>query len=248
MERSEKIERNENLDWVSLTGAEDSVDPADLAAISADFPRAEWALLGHAEREGSGRNPSRAWRERFLDAIEGKGRSALHLCGAAAFERLLAEGPWEELGRYDRVQANVNSRGPIFDDAQIWEIWRLLATGTRGLIIQVHANVEELAKKFVADRSEGMAVSVLFDESKGRGKLPGQWRESWAGIGCGSAGGLGPENVAAMMPGISAASREPGCWIDMETRLRTGKHFDLAKARAVLEAAEPWMSQRSAGS
>lgn len=231
-----------NIVAASFTGAEDSVDPAELARVSARWPQAEWAVLILDEREGSGRNPSQAWRLLFLDALEGRGRTAAHLCGVSAFERLLSGGPWPELARYGRVQANINARSAHFGKEQVFEVWRRLAADSGGLIIQLHAGVEAWAAEFLAKAEPGARVEALFDESKGRGALPVAWRESLPGIPCGYAGGLSPENVAAQMPAIARAARALGCWIDMETGVRTGERFDLAKCVQVLERARPWIA------
>lgn len=235
------------MKWVSLTGAEDSVDPVALAQLGKEHPHAEWALLYVQEREGQGRNPSQAWRERFLSEMESSGgRSALHLCARQSFERLLSEGVWDELKRYSRIQANLNSRGDFFDKDQAFKIWDALAGGTGGLIIQLHDAVEPWASEWMQKRGLDPLVTVLFDESKGRGKMPGVWRSKLEGIGCGYAGGLGPENIAEQMPAIVAAAGAPGCWIDMETRLRTDGLFDLDKCRLVLESAAPWLAPKEA--
>jgi hypothetical protein len=231
-----------NISWVSLTGAEDSVDPGALVDMSQEHPQAEWALLCLFEREGAGRNPTQAWRESFLDRIEGHGRSALHLCGKESFDRLLRTGPWDELGRYDRIQANINARSQAFDKEQTMEIWTILSTQTRGLIIQLHDNVRPWAMEFLERQRLGARVEVLFDESKGRGVAPDAWTACLDGLACGYAGGLGPENVEQAMPLIAKAASAPGCWIDMETRLRSEGLFDLDKCRQVLERSEPWIN------
>lgn len=229
------------FDAVSLTGAEDSVNPSALAALSDEFPFAEWALLAHFEREGEGRNPSQAWRERFLNELDGRGRSALHLCGKIAFERLLDEGPWPELSRYGRIQANINARAADFSPVDTLRVWTILASLGPTLIIQAHDQSERLARAFLSTAA-GAGGSILFDESKGRGQTPVEWRESWTDIACGYAGGLGPENLELHLPRIALGAQGAGHWIDMETGLRTENRFDLAKARRVLEISAPWMA------
>lgn len=221
------------LRWVSLTGAEDSVNPLDLIALSREFPFVEWALLLYPEREGEGRNPSAAWRERFLSQIQGRGRCAAHLCGKRAFERLLSEGVWPELLAYDRIQANINARANDFTEDQVLRAWEILERDSQGLIIQTHSAVEALARSFLA--SAPRRAGVLFDESKGRGTLPLAWPKSWPGVSCGYAGGLGPASLPANLPLILNALQGAECWIDMESSLRTDDRFDLSKARQVLE-------------
>lgn len=235
------------LSWISLTGAEDSVDPRELARLSREHPRTEWAILAMAEAEGIGRNPSAAWRGRFLDAMGEvpAARSAIHLCGVELFERVLARGPWEELSRCSRVQANLNARGEPFGRSEALAIWSALAEGTRGLVIQLHAGVEGWAREFLeaAGPSIRGKVELLFDESKGRGAAPEAWRGAVPGVRCGWAGGLGPGSLAGHLPAIAMAAAEaaPGSWIDMESALRTGGLFDLAKCARAIELARPWL-------
>lgn len=233
-----------HLSRVSLTGAEDSVEPGRLFDLSASYPEVEWALLATLEHEGSGRNPSQAWREFFLDGAQQVGaRTALHLCGKDAFERVLSEPCWHELARYGRVQANLNSRSETFDKAQAMRIWDKIANTAKVLIIQLHERSESWAMEFLSGAGRGACVEVLFDESKGRGVSPEAWRDSLPGVACGYAGGLGPQNVGEQLPLIMRAAHEPGCWIDMETNIRTGNFLDVDKCRSVLERAAPFIDR-----
>ena len=127
------------------------------------------------------------------------------------------------------------------------EIWSMLSTSTQGLIIQLHDNVRPWAMEFLERRAPGMRVEILFDESKGRGVEPAEWTASLDGIACGYAGGLGPDNVERLAPSIAKAARFPGCWIDMETQLRSGGLFDLEKCRNVLDRGLPWIDASARG-
>ena len=40
------------LERITVTGADDLVDPAELCAIAADFPFVEWGILFSAKRTG----------------------------------------------------------------------------------------------------------------------------------------------------------------------------------------------------
>ena len=53
-----------SLELVSLTGADDHVAPEALAALSAQYPFVEWAILYFPEKDGTPRNPSAPWREK----------------------------------------------------------------------------------------------------------------------------------------------------------------------------------------
>ena len=82
-------------------------------------------------------------------------------------------------------------------------------------------------------------VSALFDASGGRGIEPFRWPVSPVSIRFGFAGGIGPDNLVEVLRDIGP--REAPFWIDMESGVRTDDRFDLAKVRAVLEAAKPFV-------
>ena len=225
---------------VSLTGADDQVSLAELARLGGEFPFVEWALLYLPGKEGEPRNPTRAWRESFFEARL-PGHSAVHLCGAAAFEQLLAGELPRDIAQADRLQLNINARGTDFADDAVLEVFsRALALGP-ALILQYHSGTAAVIERFLATLSAGdlPRVHVLLDESRGKGMPPAQWSvptslRAHAPF-IGFAGGLGPGNVQAAMADMSTLGV---ChWIDMESGIRSDNQFDLAKARRVLELA-----------
>jgi len=229
------------LTCVSLTGPDDKTDIAALADLSAAFPFVEWALLYVPHNEGAPRNPTRAWREAFFDASLSTS-SAVHLCGSLAFEELLSNKLPKDILCASRLQLNVNARRIEFTDKQVLDIYRRSLDLGPDIILQRHADTAELIDKFVASLPvlDTHRVGVLLDQSKGTGRAPDTWLQPPAldGIQCGYAGGLGPENTAYVLRTLVAMNdpQEP-YWIDMESGIRTDNQFDIAKARAVLEAA-----------
>lgn len=227
------------LNKVSLTGPDDRTPIAALNALGARFPFVEWALLYVAHNEGAPRNPTQAWREAFFDAAPA-GHSAVHLCGSLAFQQLLAGSLPREILRAKRLQLNVNARRRELTDAEVLAVYgRALDLGP-DIILQRHADTAKLIAAFVArlppaDRSR---VHVLLDESKGTGKSPQVWSRPAGldGLYCGFAGGLGPANIAGVLPVLDALGAP--CWADMESGVRTDNEFDLEKARQVLAACE----------
>ena len=113
-----------SLELVSLTGADDCVAPESLAALSEQYPFAEWAILFFPEKEGTPRNPSGVWREKFL-ALK-LPYTAAHLCGTQVFRELLdpvmAQSLIADLSRYRRIQLNINARRPEFTDEEVLAI------------------------------------------------------------------------------------------------------------------------------
>ena len=53
------------LTRVTITGADDAVDPGALVALSAEFPFVEWGILFSKSREGEARYPSAEWAARI---------------------------------------------------------------------------------------------------------------------------------------------------------------------------------------
>lgn len=234
-----------SLELVSLTGADDRVAPASLAALSAQYPFAEWAILYFPEKDGTPRNPSAPWREKFL-ALD-LPYTAAHLCGSRVFHALLdpelAHSVISDLSRYRRIQVNINARRPEFTDEEVLAIYRTLHQAGLRVILQHHAGSERVIEQFLYDLDEeGMKrVDILFDASKGTGQRPDAWPAPHRfNLFCGYAGGLGPEVLAAELPKIKAAvaqaqaRRDVPYWIDMESGIRTDNAFDLDKAAQVL--------------
>jgi phosphoribosylanthranilate isomerase len=83
-------------------------------------------------------------------------------------------------------------------------------------------------------------ASLLFDPSGGRGIEPFSWPVPPLGARMGYAGGIGPDNLLDVLRAIGPV--ESPFWIDMESGVRTDDRFDLAKARAVLETAAPFVT------
>jgi len=237
-----------SLKLVSLTGADDHVSPESLAAISVQYPLVEWAILVFPEKEGTPRNPSAQWREKFLSL--GLPHTAAHLCGAQIYRDLLSpetsQSRIDELSRYGRIQININARSRHFTDEEVLAIYRKLLDAGLHLILQHHDGSWRIIQRFVAETSQDSLsrIDILYDASKGTGQRPEFWPPmSTVGstpLFCGYAGGLGPDVLPEELPRIREAAtawRDLPFWIDMESGVRTNNEFDLAKAKTVLSIA-----------
>jgi len=238
-----------NLDRVTITGADDSIDPRELALLSRRFPFVEWGILVSPTRQGGARFPSGAWIHelQIVNKYDGPLKLSLHVCGR--WVRRLLTG---------------------YDEIPVW-----LFTGVQRVQLNFHAeHTPCIADQFVAalrdkpyqfifqiDGSGGnehmqLAVAAglkdavpLFDISGGAGILPSEWPRaaSFPGIGYfGYAGGLGPDNLAGQIPKIAEAAGNARVWIDMESRVRSGGGvgpdvFDLDKVERCLQIAEPFV-------
>lgn len=234
-----------SLELVSLTGADDYVAPEALAALSAQYPFAEWAILYFPEKDGTPRNPSAPWREKFL-ALD-LPYTAAHLCGSRVFRALLdpelVDSVISDLSRYRRIQLNINARRQDFTDDEVLAIYRTLHQAGLRLILQHHAGSERVIEQFLYDLDEDSMkrVDILFDASKGTGQRPDAWPAPHRfNLFCGYAGGLGPDVLEAELPKIKGAVAQGRVqcnlpyWIDMESGIRTENAFDLEKAERVL--------------
>lgn len=219
------------LDRVTVTGADDNVDPEALAELSQEFPFVEWGILFSASRMGTPRYPTHSWVQR-LTRTPGLRLSA-HLCGLYTREPLwwLPATPIDTTA-FQRVQ--FNSKNLTFDPFVLKQ--------SHAFIVQCFAANLSL---FRQARNIGLPLSPLFDRSGGRGVTPAVWPHPWAHTYCGYAGGLNPSNVLDEVLRIDQAvdtvDRGLRAWIDMETGVRTYNQFDLSKVRQVLSSIAPYV-------
>lgn len=234
------------LQAVTLTGADNSVQPEDLFVLQRQYPLLEWGvLLGDWNHSRASRFPNRDWLEQFVAlAREHEGsRQALHLCDQWVERLVQGDGSIvEDIGReiwsvFQRVQLNFHGQPQRPCDA-FYDI--LASYPQKEFIFQVDGNMgQSLLEEYYAT---GHANAVpLFDTSHGAGVLPNVWPsavymvddESYAKHGY--AGGLGPDNVKEQLPHIVAAAKGGPFWIDMETKLFSNRRFDLHRCRQVLD-------------
>jgi hypothetical protein len=238
------------LDRVTVTGADDSVEPKDLIPLGQRFPFVEWGILLSKSSEGQPRFPTVGWTERFFGMVEGfsdtpwKSVSG-HLCGRWVRD-LCAGNPafWIErptiATRFDRIQLNFHA---IVHEINPDVFMSALPAGNApglGYIFQlddVNNNLLDLV------REAGVNAWPLFDTSGGAGVLPRSWPAPSAAY-CGYAGGLSPENVEEHLNKIDdVCDPWQRIWIDVETRVRSAddRQFDLDKVARFLERASHWV-------
>lgn len=221
------------LQYVSITGADDAVDVADLSALAAEFPFVEWAIPFMPERAGRNRFPTAKWMDGFLAGYKGR-HTAIHMCGNGLLGFI--EGDGEILQRtqgFGRIQLNIRfaNVGGLYDPRQLVE--RVRSMPDRQFILQYGSDTESLLGLF----GDTPNLAVLFDESAGKGVNPGAWPVPLPGHRCGYAGGMNPDNVKQNIEMIAKAAPRYTTWIDMESGVRTDNALDLAKVRRVLETA-----------
>ncbi len=217
------------LSVVTLTGADERTDIAQLAQLTADHPYLEIGLLYTTTPEGRNRYPSLAWLQAASAALPG--RCAIHVCGRGARQQL-REGVLADLvSNARRVQVNG--------------------------VVQPH-EVPDLARRVPVlitqhnDKNRGLASArlaanhcVLVDGSGGTGRSPERWERPKTDLQVGFAGGLGPDNIGSELAQIHSVA-EGSYWIDLEGKLRTADWFDLTLCEQFLTALTAASSARIA--
>lgn len=235
------------LNRVTITGADDSVDPKDLKRLQDEFPFVEWGILVSEHRTldgGCARFPSSSFLARLDPALQLN--LSVHLCGRWVRQVCKADWSWLDksfdvgmlLGQAQRVQLNFHSYIHKVDREQLAkDLQNYLAP--RQVICQVDGVNDDIVSHLYDD---GCDVAALYDSSSGAGKLPSTWLVPLVGIPCGYAGGLSPENVEEQLELLSAFVKE-AIWIDVETRVRSDddQQFDFDRVHAFLEKTAPWV-------
>ncbi|MGE0289508.1 MAG: hypothetical protein AB7I42_25965 [Bradyrhizobium sp.] len=244
---------NSNLRFLTLTGADDTVDPEALANLVDDSGlkgRLEIGLLVSESRRGSHRFPSGMHMDRLIDALlETDANLSLHVCGL--WTREIMQGEWDSLKdhvgyRFDafhRVQLNFHAEPHEISDRFYSQAKKEMVAGGFDIILQYDGTNLSL---FHECEKRGLLVEGLYDLSGGRGIAPGYWPNAVRATG-GYAGGLGPHNLAEQLPVIARAAGAFPYWIDMETHLYDeAKNFSLERCRAVIDIVHAFEAQREA--
>jgi hypothetical protein len=230
-----------SLPSVTITGADADVSPDAMARLSRQWPRLEWGILCSRSRAGTPRYPPLEWvrAARGLLTLQGLPMAA-HFCGAYARAimglgggMLPAELPHElSPTSFRRIQINGYEPGRA--------MWLpLVRQGDFEYVLQ--ARDEATIVACAADAAFHVpACSILFDPSGGAGARPPKWPAAPAGVRTGYAGGIGPNNVAAVLEELREASGGAWpAWIDMESGVRDAQdRLDLAAVLEVLETVE----------
>ncbi len=238
------------IDRVTITGADDSIDPADLVKLTEDFPFVEWGILLSSAGKRT-RFPSPAWLRQLKQVTEEhKLPLSGHLCGR--YVREACQGDWEFINQdlgdvvqsFQRFQLNFHAIVHRLDEEKF-------IRGLRGRTLRNVQFIFQLddINNHIVDVAKGGGVNAvpLFDLSGGIGVLPDVWPEAREGY-CGYAGGLSPDNIEEQLPEIEKVAGEGPVWIDIETHVRSenDRQFELSKVREFLEKVEPWVPKKEA--
>ncbi len=231
------------INKVTMTGADDSIDPKELLAVSAAYPFVEWGILVSRNSQGNNRFPSIAWMDKLAELNNGELLLSCHVCGTYVKEVLMGSdrftreiGPiWND---FQRVQINTHGYTHQFEKPAIAD----LKNFNKEIIFQFDGVNKPILDCAI---SYGVNCSTLFDMSHGAGVLPKEWPTLIDGVNCGYAGGLSPENIVEQVKLIESKVADAEIWIDMETQIRSNKdqQFNLTKVVLVLESVKNWVKQ-----
>lgn len=225
------------LTRVTITGADDMVDPGELAKLSEQFPHVEWGILFSSSRVGTPRYPTVDWVRRLHaeTRLEDMKLSA-HLCGQHARDTLKGSDWWLrsvaglDFGRV-QLTGSVVPEPPFFVHTANY-------FPAVEFILQAHSEAEVPEAAAIAARLH--RGSVLFDPSGGRGIEAFRWPAPPLGLRLGYAGGIKPSNVLQVLKDIGPV--DAPFWLDMESGVRTDDKFDLGLVREVLTLTAPFVT------
>lgn len=233
-----------HLDRVTVTGADDSIEPEALIPLTMKYPWVEWGILFSGSRQGGPRYPSDAWISKLATLSNSLPNLCAHLCGKWVRD-LVLEGEATWWAKYDPIPCIFN-RVQLNFHGQFHKACARFPKKLKGFdhdfILQHDGVNDETILKLGAD----LRVAPLFDRSGGAGVLPAQWpRPIWKYQGY--AGGLSPENVEDELHRILDAAGDSRIWIDVETRVRSEDDalFDLQKVEVFLKRCQPFVNSSS---
>jgi hypothetical protein len=234
------------LDRVTITGADDGIDPTELMRIAEAYPFVEWALLFSSDRQGQARYPSIEWMDKYREACRDNGwqvMTAAHLCGRYV-RQLVEHAKWELpykefFSDFNRIQLNMTDHHFMSLDLQS------MYNVTHSLPMQFILQTKRAFARCDEIRCLPRRFSMLYDVSGGRGQLPKTWASPPDGLFCGLAGGLNPENVVEELKKMETVVGDRTIWIDTESGVRDQEDkFVLDKVERFLQAVAPWVISR----
>jgi hypothetical protein len=232
---------------ISLTGWDNTVEPAAAVEFMASNPEAIMGIHFSQERRGSSRHPNKAWvidfvrlaRQQSADVM-GHGRADAHLGNRWSLE--VASGKMGVLDEevdpavFRRVQLNHLGRAKpeefLVGAEKRSDLTFVLSRS--GATKSFCEPLDDILKTY-----QGPAkVAFLYDDSWGQGRTPEDWPKVLTHAPCGYAGGLGPENLSEQIQKLLALNPDAQFWVDMESRLRNERDiFDIGYAQKCVDIA-----------
>ncbi len=240
-----------NLKTITITGADESVDPGELVRLSQEYPFVEWGILLSSSSMGERRFPSYDWLEKLQELRKNPMLNHCvslsgHLCGKWVRDVLI--GKTGDLSMslngleymFGRIQINTHG---ISEKKDLYAFCRVVEMLNRAVLIQMDGENDGMYKYL---RQQDCDIYPFFDLSHGCGVLPESWPRPMNRRYGGYGGGLGPDNLEKQLERIAAIVGSRPFWVDMETKVRSDddKQFDLNKVVACLEIGKKHIKQK----
>lgn len=229
---------------VTMTGADDSVQPSDLLKLQFKYPFVEWGILVQDRSFGKRRFPSEMWLQELAHHTPLK--LSCHLCGQYVTDFMngsptgiikLQERSdiWNQ---FRRVQLNTHGFKHDFNPTKLIDL--LNTFDGHEFIFQFDNKNTHILDEVQRHASN---ISILFDLSHGAGVLPTEWPALHPNLRCGYAGGLSDLNVVGQIKKIEEIVLDSEIWIDAETHIRSNHdmQFDLNLVESFLKNSEPFV-------
>ena len=223
---------------VTLTGADDTIDPQAIINLSRKLPFAEFGILV-GSHDGVARFPSGAWFDRLqILACEARPHEiplSLHVCGGQ-LRSVIKDGVFPIGGalirNFRRMQFNFHGEVVANRDTVIRNIAAASAMTTIPEIIVQLDGVNDWILDGLLLR--GIKASGLYDRSHGAGVKPDVWPKPNPAWKVGYAGGLSHGNIVKELKAILALTGKQPFWVDMESSLYAFGKFQAWHCECVL--------------
>jgi|GEM_PF-455628 hypothetical protein len=221
------------LQYCTITGADNETDPARLAETSVRRPFVEWGISYNPTNDIIPRRPTQEWVRRFLDKCPHVNK-AIHLSnyhydhgdvqavsdfanGNEAIFRAIADFDRVQLNFFHLPQETVDRLAEPLRE----QVGRVIKEfPNKQFILQDNERSRNLIPLFDDLPSENIAY--LFDSSGGQGRDTDHWRAPYPDRLCGYAGGWGPANIVRKIESLlKTAPQRCKIWADLETNVRT---------------------------
>lgn len=220
------------LNKVTITGADDLINPSDLIKLSKEYPFVEWGILFSKSKQGSERYPSLNWIEEFLNQINEKNKVKIsaHICGKYMRDILAGNNTLPLIvSKFPRLQFNFKYFDENVNEESFIDLLKTNYFENKEIIFQVRNDVNDnffymLEKLFYQSK---VKISALLDQSGGTGKeIDPNFKvfRSIFNTYYGYAGGINPTNIGTIIRSINEkgfGNENIKYWLDMESGVRT---------------------------
>ena len=224
----------------------------DIINLGLRYPKSEFAIQAHPTKF-SGNMPRYIWFDTLMNAAKDKPINlAMHI--NAEYRNQICRGiiPQNVLRMWNmcnndntpiikRVQININggNQSSVFYSRHLADIIRSFPN-----IEFIFQYAPKQRRRIQHLDNRDVKVSLLYDESGGRGEAPRVWREpAFENHKMGYSGGFGPDNVTTNLYIMNRLlPKNYTTWIDAEGKLRNPdtKQFDCARAEQYIKNALAW--------